>query len=248
MDEHSPADTLQPKYRRVILKLSGEGFGHSGKSGISIEETLSVARQAQRILQRGVQLAIVVGAGNILRGAQFSAGGEVIRPATAHYMGMLATVLNGLALQDALESLNCQTRLQTAIRMETVAEPYIRRRAVRHLEKGRIVILAGGTGNPFVTTDTAAALRACELEADILLKATRVDGVYSDDPEQNPHALRYEKLTYAQVIRDNLRVMDMAAISLCREARLPILVFNFKREGNIERAIAGHAIGTMVSE
>src|SRR5215831_19492501 len=161
-DSHS----LQPKYKRVVLKLSREGFGHSGKSGISIEETLSVARQAQRILERGVQLAIVVGAGNILRGAQFSAGGEVIRPATAHYMGMLATVLNGLALQDALESLACETRLLTAIRMEHIAEPYIRRRAIRHLEKERIVILAGGTGNPFVTTDTAAAPRARELEAD----------------------------------------------------------------------------------
>jgi uridylate kinase len=248
MDDHASPASLEPKYRRVILKLSGEGFGHPGKSGISIDETLSVARQAQRIVQRGVQLAIVVGAGNILRGAQFSAGGEVIRQATAHYMGMLATVLNGLALQDALESLACETRLQTAIRMETVAEPYIRRRAIRHLQKGRIVILAGGTGNPFVTTDTAAALRARELEADILLKATRVDGVYSDDPEHNPHAVRYDKLTFAQVMRDNLRVMDMSAISLCREAKLPILVFNFKREGNIERAIAGHTIGTLVSE
>ncbi|HZT78964.1 MAG TPA: UMP kinase [Gemmataceae bacterium] len=248
MDPHAPPDALQPKYRRVVLKLSGEGFGHSGKSGISIDETLKIARQAQRVLQRGVQLAIVVGGGNILRGAQFSAGGEVIRQATAHYMGMLATVLNGLALQDALESLRCETRLQTAIRMETVAEPYIRRRAIRHLEKGRIVILAGGTGNPFVTTDTAAALRARELEADILLKATKVDGVYSEDPELNPHALRYEKLTYSQVVRDNLRVMDVAAISLCREEKLPILVFNFKQEGNIERAIAGHPIGTLISE
>jgi uridylate kinase len=248
MDDHPSPDSLKPKYHRVILKLSGEGFGYPGKSGISIDETLNVARQAQRLVQRGVQLAIVVGAGNILRGAQFSAGGEVIRQATAHYMGMLATVLNGLALQDALESLKCETRLQTAIRMETVAEPYIRRRAIRHLEKGRVVILAGGTGNPFVTTDTAAALRARELEAEILLKATRVDGVYSDDPEHNPHAVRYEKLTYAQVMRDNLRVMDMSAVSLCREAKLPILVFNFKREGNIERAIAGHPIGTLVSE
>src|SRR6516225_5477180 len=247
MDE-SHADPLKPRYPRVVLKLSGEGFGHSGKSGISIDETLSVARQAQRILQRGVQLAIVVGGGNILRGAQFSAGGEVIKEATAHYMGMLATVINGLALQDALESLKCETRLQTAIRMENVAEPYIRRRCIRHLEKGRIVILAGGTGNPFVTTDTAAALRARELQANVLLKGTRVDGVYSDDPEQNPHAVRYEKLTYAQVLRDNLHVMDMAAISLCREAKLPILVFNFKREGNIERAIAGHPIGTVVGE
>ncbi len=248
MDDSTSHDALRPKYSRVILKLSGEGFGYPGKSGISIDETLNIARQAKRILERGVQLAIVVGAGNILRGAQFSAGGEIIREATAHYMGMLATVLNGLALQDALESLNCQTRLQTAIRMENVAEPYIRRRAIRHLEKGRVVILAGGTGNPFVTTDTAAALRARELEAKILLKATRVDGVYSEDPEQNPHAVRYEKLTYAQVLRDNLRVMDMAAISLCREAKLPILVFNFKRDGNIERAIAGHTIGTLVSD
>ncbi len=248
MDDQLAAAPQKPKYQRVVLKLSGEGFGHAGKSGINIDETLNIARQAQRVLQSGVQLAIVVGGGNILRGAQFSAGGEVIKQATAHYMGMLATVLNGLALQDALESLNCETRLLTAIRMENVAEPYIRRRAIRHLEKGRVVILAGGTGNPFVTTDTAAALRACELEADTLLKATRVDGVYSDDPEHNPHAVRYEKLTYNQVLRDNLRVMDMSAITLCREARLPILVFNFKREGNIERAIAGHPIGTLVSE
>src|SRR5947209_1195904 len=245
MDDPS-VEGRKPKYERVVLKLSGEGFGHSGKSGISIDETLSVACQAQRIVQRGVQLAIVVGGGNILRGAQFSAGGEVIREATAHYMGMTATVMNGLALQDALESINCETRLQTAIRMETVAEPYIRRRATRHLEKGRIVILAGGTGNPFVTTDTAAALRARELEADVLLKATKVDGVYSAPPDVNPHAVRYEKLTYSQVFRDNLRVMDMAAIDLCRDAKLPILVFNFKRDGNIERAIAGHPIGTLV--
>src|SRR5205085_5758484 len=230
MDDLNAADTLKPKYARVVLKLSGEGFGHSGKSGISIDETLNIARQAKRVVQRGVELAIVVGAGNILRGAQFSAGGEVIKEATAHYMGMLATVLNGLALQDALESLQCQTRLQTAIRMEHVAEPYIRRRCIRHLEKGRIVILAGGTGSPFVTTDTAAALRARELGAEVVLKATRVDGVYSDDPEINPHAVRYEKLTYNQVMRDNLRVMDMAAIDLCRVAKLPILVFNFKRE------------------
>lgn len=248
MDDHLNLEALKPKYTRVLLKLSGEGFGFSGKSGISIDETLNIARQAQRVVQRGVQLAIVVGAGNILRGAQFSAGGDVITTATAHYMGMLATVLNGLALQDALESLNCETRLQTAIRMETVAEPYIRRRCIRHLEKGRIVILAGGTGNPFVTTDTAAALRARELHSQILLKATKVDGVYSDDPERNPHAVRYEKLTYSQVMRDNLRVMDMAAITMCEEAKLPILVFNFKREGNIERAIAGHAIGTFVAD
>src|SRR5262245_37611609 len=221
MEDHSSLDALKPRYSRVVLKISGEGFGISGKSGISIDETLSIARQAQRVVQRGVQLAIVVGGGNILRGTQFSAGGAVIKEATAHYMGMLATVLNGLALQDALESLQCETRLQTAIRMENVAEPYIRRRCMRHLEKGRIVILAGGTGNPFVTTDTAAALKARELQANVLLKATKVDGVYSDDPEQNPHAMRYEKLTYAQVLRDNLRIMDLAAISLCREGKMP---------------------------
>src|SRR6516225_8663394 len=232
MDQHASPDPLKPKYRRVVLKLSGEGFGTPGKNGINIDETLSIAHQAQRVVQRGVQLAIVVGGGNLLRGDQF-ADGVIIKKGTAHYMGMLATVLNGLALQDALESLNCETRLQTAVRMETVAEPYIRRRATRHLEKGRVVILAGGTGNPFVTTDTAAALRARELEADVLLKATKVDGVYSADPEQNPHAVRYEKLTYAQVVRDNLRVMDIGAIDQCREARLPILVFNFQREGNI---------------
>src|SRR3954452_3239458 len=248
MDEHASNDPLRPRYKRVILKLSGDAFGYPGKSGISIDETLSVARQAQRIVRRGVQLAVVVGAGNILRGAQFSAGGELTKQATAHYMGMLATVLNGLALQDALESVNCETRLQTAMRMETVAEPYIRRRCIRHLEKGRIVILAGGTGNPFVTTDTAAALRARELEADILLKATRVDGVYSEDPEVNPHAVRYEKLTYPQVLRDNLRVMDTAAIDLCKGAKLPILVFNFKRDASIERAISRHSIGPLVSE
>jgi uridylate kinase len=248
MDDPPFADAWKPKYKRVILKLSGEGFGPSGKSGISIDETLRIARQAKRVVERGTQLAIVVGGGNILRGTQFSAGSEVIREATAHYMGMLATVLNGLALQDALERLNVETRLQTAIRMENVAEPYIRRRCSRHLEKGRIVILAGGTGNPFVTTDTAAALRARELEADVLLKATKVEGVYSEDPELNPHAVRYEKLTYAQVLRDNLRVMDVSAVSLCREAKLPILVFNFKQEGNIERAIAGHKIGTIISE
>jgi uridylate kinase len=234
-----------PKYRRVVLKLSGEVFGYAGKSGNIIDETMSIAQQAKRVLERGVQLAIVVGGGNWLRGAQFSSG-TVIKAATADYMGMLATVLNGLALQDCLEHLHCETRLLTAIRMEAVAEPYIRRRAIRHLEKARIVILAGGTGNPFVTTDTAAALRARELEADILLKATRVDGVYSEDPEINPHAVRYEKLTHAQVIRDNLRVMDVAAIEMCKTAKLPILVFNFKKEGNIERAIAGQAIGTLV--
>jgi uridylate kinase len=242
-----PSDSLKPIYRRIILKLSGEAFGYSGgKSGISIDETVNVAQQIKRVHARGVELAIVIGAGNILRGSQFSAGGTVIKQSSAHYMGMLATVLNGLALQDALESLNVETRLQTAIRMESVAEPFVRRRAIRHLEKKRVVILAGGTGNPFVTTDTAAALRARELGAEILLKATKVDGVYTDDPVVNPHAVRYERLTHAQVLRDNLKVMDAAAIDLCRDGKLPILVFDFKKEGNIERAVAGQPIGTLV--
>lgn len=240
------ADPLTPKYRRVLLKLSGEALGHGGKSGISLDETKAIAEQLVRVSNRGVQLAVVVGGGNILRGAQFTAGGETIRRATSDYMGMLATVMNGLALQDTIEAMGVPTRLQSAIRMESVAEPYIRRRAIRHLEKGRIVILAGGTGNPFVTTDTAAALRGTELEADVLLKATRVDGIFDSDPEANPHAVKYDRLTYDKVIRDGLRVMDIGAFEMCREARLPIIVFNYKKEHAIERVVAGHSVGTLV--
>jgi uridylate kinase len=240
--------TSAPTYRRVLLKLSGDSFTRPGQTGVSMDEVSKIAAQAKRVADRGVQLAIVVGGGNIIRGAQFSKAGNIVTQATADYMGMLATVINGLALMDALEHLKCATRLQTAIRMEGVAEPFIRRRCVRHLEKGRIVILAAGTGNPFVTTDTAAALRAKEIDAEILLKATRVDGVYSDDPEKNPHAVRYERLSYEQVLRDRLRVMDLTAISMCMDNHLPILVFNFAKEGNIERAIAGEPIGTLVGE
>src|SRR5580692_1415843 len=225
------SDPLKPKYRRVLLKMSGEAFGYGGKSGISIDETIAISHQIKRVAARGVQLAVVVGGGNILRGAQFSQGGEIINEATAHYMGMLATIMNGLALLESLESLGCETRLLTALKLDNVAEFFIRRRAIRHLEKGRIVILAGGTGNPFVTTDSAAALRARELGADVLMKATKVDGVYSADPELNPHAVRYDKLTYAEVVQQNLRVMDIGAVDQCREAKLPILVFNFQREG-----------------
>lgn len=233
-------------YKRVVLKISGEGFTRGGERGIGMDEVLHIARQTQRAAACGVQIAIVIGGGNILRGAQFTSGQSAIQEATAHYMGMLATVLNGLALQDALESLGCETRLLTAIRMEGVAEPYIRRRARRHLEKGRIVILAAGTGSPFVTTDTAAAQRALELDADILLKATRVDGIYSDDPEKNPHAVLYSELTYHSVRQQNLRVMDSTAIAQCMEHDMPILVFNFKKEGNIERAVRGEKVGTWV--
>ena len=235
-----------PVFRRVLLKLSGESFCRPGEGGISLEEVSRIARQTARVAARGVQLSIVVGGGNILRGAQLSRGSDVIKEATAHYMGMTATVINGLALQDALEKEGCETRLLTTIRMDEIAEPFIRRRALSHLDKGRVVILATGTGSPFVTTDTAAALRGKELGVEVLLKATRVDGVYSADPEKNPHAVLYERLTYDQVLRDELKVMDMTAIGMCMENGLPILVFNFKREGNIERAIAGESIGTWV--
>ena len=243
-----PGPSSSPAYHRVLLKLSGDSFTRPGQTGISMEEVSKIAAQVKRAADRGVQLAIVVGGGNIIRGAHFSKAGKIITQATADYMGMLATVVNGLALQDALENLACPTRLQTAIRMEGVAEPFIRRRCVRHLEKGRIVILAAGTGNPFVTTDTAAALRAKEIEAEIILKATRVDGVYSDDPEKNPHAVRFDHLSYEHVLRDRLRVMDLTAISMCMDHHLPILVFNFTKEGNIERAIAGENVGTLVGE
>jgi uridylate kinase len=242
-EENSPA----PRYRRVVLKLSGESFCHAGERGISMTEVVHIARQTVQAAKRGVQIAIVMGGGNILRGAQFTAGNSSIQEATAHYMGMLATVINGLALQDALESLGCETRLLTAIRMDGVAEPYIRRRARRHLEKGRIVLLAAGTGSPFVTTDTAAAQRALELEADILLKATRVDGVFSDDPEKNPHAVLYRELSYVAVREQNLRVMDPTAIAQCMEHDMPILVFNFKNERNIERAVNGERVGTIIA-
>ncbi len=242
----SPSDATS--YKRVLLKLSGESFARQGERGISMDEVVHIARQTVQAASKGTQLAIVIGGGNILRGGSFTAGNTAIQEATAHYMGMLATVINGLALQDALESLGAQTRLMTAIRMDGVAEPYIRRRARRHLEKGRIVILAAGTGSPFVTTDTAAAQRALELGADILMKATRVDGVYSDDPEKNPHAVLYNELTYQQVIQQNLRVMDGTAISQCMEHGMPILVFNYRREGTIERAVAGEKLGTIVCQ
>lgn len=236
----------RPKFKRVVLKLSGESFSRSGERGIGMTEVTQIAEQIRQARDADCQIAVVIGGGNILRGAQFKAGNSSIQEATAHYMGMLATVINGLALQDGLESIGCETRLQTAIRMDGVAEPYIRRRAKRHLEKGRIVILAAGTGSPFVTTDTAAAQRALELEADILLKATKVDGVFSDDPEKNPHAVLYRELTYNQVREQNLRVMDSTAISHCMEHRMPILVFNFRKEGIILRAVNGERVGTRI--
>ena len=234
-------------FRRIVLKLSGESFAPPGERGISMQEVVHIAAQVVRAQQQGVQIAIVIGGGNILRGAQFTAGNSSIQEATAHYMGMIATVINGLALQDALESLGCETRLMTAIKMDGVAEPYLRRRAKRHLEKDRITILAGGTGAPFVTTDTAAAQKALELEADILMKATRVEGVFSEDPEKNEHAILYRHLTFQQVRDQNLRVMDPTAIAHCMEHDLPILVFNYRHDGNIERAVRGETLGTSVT-
>jgi uridylate kinase len=243
-DESVPTSSL--RYRRVILKLSGESLADAGGRGISAMEAGQIAAQIQQAHASGCQIAIVIGGGNILRGAQFSGANALVQEATAHYMGMLATMINSLAMQDALESVGLQTRVMSAIPVEKIAETFIRRRAIRHLEKGRVVILAAGIGNPFVTTDTAAAQRALELDADIVLKATRVDGVYSDDPEKNPHAVLYESLSYADVIDKKLRVMDATAIALCREHEKPIVVFNFKKDGNIVRAVSGGTVGTLI--
>lgn len=233
--------TCQLVYRRAILKISGNGFG---ESGINLAEVRSIANQIKRVNDLGAELAIVVGGGNLVRGAQFSQYG--IHRATADQMGMLSTVINALALQDILEQMGAETRLQTAIEMRDVAEPYIRRRCIRHLEKGRIVILAAGTGHPIFTTDSAAALRAVEISAEVLLKATRVDGVYSSDPLRDPAAQRYSHLSYLDVLNRQLNVMDTTAISLCMDNRIPIVVFNLKKEGNIERVFRGEPIGTII--
>ena len=240
-------NAIQPAYKRVLLKISGESFCREGESGISMAEVASISEQIREVMESNVQLAIVCGGGNILRGKQFSEVSDTIIPSTAHYMGMLATVINALALQDALESVGVATRVQSAIRMEGVAEPFIRRRCIRHLEKGRVVILAAGTGSPFVTTDTAAALRAREIDADVVLKGTKVDGVYSDDPVKNPLAIRYTDITYREVIDQNLQVMDAQAFHHCMEHKLPIIVFNYKKVGNIGRVISGESIGTRVT-
>lgn len=236
----------QAVYKRVILKLSGESFSPSGERGITMDTVTEISREIKAATRLGCEIGVVIGGGNILRGSQFKAANTAITEATAHYMGMLATVINGLALQDALESIGCDTRLMSAIKMDGVCEPYIRRRAHQHLKKGRVIILAAGTGGPFVTTDTAAALRSLELGADILMKATRVDGVYSDDPEKNPHAILYSELDYQTVMAKNLRVMDSTAIAHCMERDMPVMVFNFQKPGNIEKAIMGIKIGTVI--
>ena len=235
------------KPRRVILKVSGECFCPPKERGIAMSAVMILAEQLAKSAEEGIEIAIVMGGGNILRGGQFKAANASIQESTAHYMGMLATVINGLALQDAIESAGHPTRLMTAFEMGAVAEPYTRRRAVRHLEKGRIILLAGGTGSPFVTTDTAAAQRALELNADVLLKATKVDGVYSDDPEKNPQAVLYPELTYEAVQQQRLRIMDQESIAKCGEHNMPVMIFNFRTPGNLERALRGERIGTLIT-
>ena len=236
---------IKKGYKRVLLKLSGEAL--QGKSGFGIDPATvdSIADQLKEVRALGKELAVVIGGGNIFRGLKAAATG--MDRSTADYMGMLATVINAMALQDALERKGAYTRVQTAIRMESLAEPYIRRRAIRHLEKGRIVILAGGTGNPYFSTDTAAALRAIELDADVILKATKVDGIYSSDPLKDRKARRFTQLKYMEVLNKGLKVMDATAITLCMDNRIPIVVFNLMKDGNICRAVAGQGIGTVVT-
>ena len=236
----------RPKYRRVLLKLSGEAFGKGSASGVDIESVRHIAARIALLHKAGIQLALVVGGGNIIRGSMFAGTG--VHAVAADSMGMLSTVINGIVLQDVLESKNVNTRLLTAIPITPVAEPFIRRRCIRHLEKGRVVILAAGTGSPHFTTDTAAALRAREIHADVLLKATNVDGVFSADPRKNPKAKRYQRLSYEDVLRNDLRVMDATAISLCREGHMPIIVFNMDEVGNIRDAIFGKPVGTYIGE
>ncbi|HHW44587.1 UMP kinase [Desulfofundulus thermobenzoicus] len=236
--------TQTPRYKRVVLKLSGEALAGSQGYGIDPDVVKSIAVQIDELTGMGVQLAVVVGGGNIWRGVAGSAKG--MDRATADYMGMLATVINSLALQDALEKQGVDTRVQTAIEMREVAEPYIRRRAIRHLEKGRVVIFAAGTGNPYFSTDTTAALRAAEIEADVILMAKRVNGVYDSDPMKNPGARRFDRLTYIELLNRGLAVMDATATSLCMDNRIPLVVFNLNREGNIKKAVLGENVGTYV--
>jgi uridylate kinase len=232
------------RFRRILLKLSGEALMGPQGFGIDPGAVATVAGELQEIHTLGASVALVVGGGNILRGSE--AEGEGIERVTADYMGMLATVINGLALQDSLEKKGVDTRLMTAIAMHEVAEPFIRRRAVRHLEKGRVIIFAAGTGSPYFTTDSAAALRAIEIKAELLLKATKVDGVYSADPKKDPKAVKYESLTYLQALEEGLKVMDATAISLCMENRIPIRIFNLFERGNVRRILEGEAVGSLV--
>lgn len=232
------------KYKRILLKLSGEALAGAAGYGIDPETILSIAKQVAEAHKTGVEIGIVIGGGNIFRGIAASAKG--MDRASSDYMGMLATCMNALALQDALEKLGVYTRVQSAITMPEIAEPYLRRRAIRHLEKGRIVIFGAGTGNPFFTTDTAAALRAIEIGADIIMKATKVDGVYDKDPMKHKDAVKYETVSFIDALNKQLKVMDSTAISLCMENNLPILTFNLNKDGNIVKAVAGEKIGTII--
>jgi len=235
----------RPAYRRIVLKLSGEALAGSQGYGLDPSVLTRVGDEVREVTALGVELAIVIGGGNIFRGMAASAGG--MERATADYMGMLATIINALALQDALEKAGCQTRVLSAIEMRAVAEPYIRRRAIRHLEKGRVVIFAAGTGNPFFTTDTAGALRAVEIGADAIIKATKVDGIYSADPARDASAERLAKVTYIEVLNRRLEVMDTTAISLCMDNKLPIVVFDLTRPGNLARIVCGEPVGSIVT-
>ena len=234
-----------PAYKRVLLKLSGEGFCRPGENGISMAAVSTASEQIKRVVAAGVQLAIVVGGGNFFRGVADQA--RDMDRVSADHMGMLATVINALALQDALEKQGVYTRVQTAIEMNQVAEPFIRRRAIRHLEKGRVVIFAGGTGNPYFSTDTAASLRAMEIKADAILKATKVDGIYDADPMLVKDAKKFTSITYMDVLKQGLKVMDSTAISLCKDNNLPIFIFSLNEHGNIRRVVMGEKIGSMVS-
>jgi uridylate kinase len=239
------AGTPRPAYRRIVLKLSGEALAGDLGYGLDPAVLERIARETREVTGLGVQVAIVIGGGNIFRGVAASAGG--MDRATADYMGMLATVINALALQDALEKGGLQTRVLSAIEMRAVAEPYIRRRAIRHLEKGRVVIFAAGTGNPFFTTDTAGALRAIEIGAEAIMKATKVDGIYSADPKSDSNAQRLARMTYRDVLNRGLDVMDSTAVALCMENALPIIVFDLTRSGNIKRIVLGEPVGSVVS-
>jgi uridylate kinase len=241
----SPSSSTNKKYRRILLKLSGEALMGRESYGIDPEVVDVVAKEIKEVVDRdGIEIAVVIGGGNIFRGLAASASG--MERASADYMGMLATVLNALALQNSLEKHGVSTRVQSAIEMKELAEPYIRRRAVRHLEKKRVVIFAAGTGNPYFTTDTAAALRAMEIGAEVILKATKVDGVYTADPMVDKNARKYDELTYIEVLQEGLKVMDATAISLCMDNDLPIIVFNLKKPGNIRRVLQGGKVGTIV--
>ena len=231
-------------FKRVLLKVTGEAFADAGKQGIGVNALRHLASEIKEAASVGVQVAVVVGGGNIFRGAVASEGG--MDRVTADYMGMLATMINGLALQNALEQIDCQTRVLTSIDVHQLAEPYVRRRAVRHLEKGRVLIFAGGTGNPYFTTDTTASLRAMEIGADVILKATKVDGVYDADPMKVSSARKYTELKFIDVLKNNLKIMDAAAISLCMDNQVPIIVFNMTVPGNIKRVLSGEKIGTIV--